>query len=384
MKECDGSYWDRWDAEVAPKLQDATPTSHEKPDPRVKFTVTSTCLKAMLAYFAEQLARRRNDASVKMALKYELNKAEVAVRKEILFEWAALAEEEKKKAEDKEAKKKPKNARKHVKAGILETLQAYELHFTYKTACKALYNEEFDEAPVDTLCMHADFGEHDSLPVGPKETSGFFYANAVLGVTMLVIIVWSRKLGKKYFTFCSDVREQSSLFVVSCVQHILSQVDVRSYTHLHWWSDIGPHFLSTRWLGFWLVHLVREYKTNCHMRFFPAGHGKGPCDGHVARVKKWKRTAAKKIVIASVKTYVTVMSDRATALKKNVPSTPDYIFVDWTPPEKNLLPDVVLSTEELKNAAWVFGVPTVGRVAGRHGAWRSASIRSQIPQAASP
>ena len=210
---------------------------------------------------------------------------------------------------------------------------------------------------------------------------GFFYANAVLGVTMLVIIVWSRKLGKKYFTFCSDVREQSSLFVVSCVQHILSQVDVRSYTHLHWWSDIGPHFLSTRWLGFWLVHLVREYKTNCHMRFFPAGHGKGPCDGHVARVKKWKRTAAKKTVIASVKTYVTVMSDRATALKKNVPSTPDYIFVDWTPPEKNLLPDVVLSTEEFKKCG--MGVRSTHCWSSRWKTWGVEISKHPVPNSPS-
>ena len=373
MFDIDSSYWKRWDAEIAPMFQALSGTTG-------KFAVSAKCAQTILDYMQSQQKGRKNDL--------DLWNAEKAIRKEILVEWSALREEEtekEKEAEKKEAEKAAKDKKKKTKkqapvqAGMLEVLQAYELHFTYKTECKTLYNQEFDEPPEDTLCMHADFGEHDSLPVGPKETSGFFYAGAVLGVTILVIIVWSKRLGKRYYTFCTDVKEQSSLFTISCVEHVLTLLDVSSYKHFHWWSDIGPHFLSTRWLGYWLVHLVRSYKVICRIRFFPAGHGKGPCDAHVGRVKKWKRTAAKKTIIATVEKYVEVMKSMAKKQEHQVPEGSVYIFVPWEPPPKDSLPDVVLSTIELNDLG--MGVRSTHFWSGQWKGWAVEISKHPLPNA---
>jgi hypothetical protein len=222
------------------------------------------------------------------------------------------------------------------------------MHFTHKTACKTLYNEDWDSPPPDTLLFHADFLEHDQLPVGPKETGKFFYANSVLGVTLLVIIVWSESLEKTYYTFCSGVREQSSLFVVACLEHILTLLDIKQYKRIKWWSDVGPHFLSSRWVGYWLYHMVKKHRVHSTINFFPAGHGKGACDAHGGRFKKWKRTAAKKMYICSVEGYVRVMSDKAKVLKTQTPDCPHYVFIDFDPPAKNSLPRTVLDSADLR------------------------------------
>lgn len=89
----------------------------------------------------------------------------------------------------------------------------------------------------------------------------------MLGVTLLVIIVWT-KAKKTYCTYCSEAKDQTSIFVISCLEDIFTTVDLAKYKTLVLYSDIGPHFLSTHSLDYFLLyHLVDAQCIRCQVRF---------------------------------------------------------------------------------------------------------------------
>ena len=42
-------------------------------------------------------------------------------------------------------------------------------HFRHRDSAKELYRQLWDDCPPHCLVIHADFGEHHSLPIGPVE-----------------------------------------------------------------------------------------------------------------------------------------------------------------------------------------------------------------------
>jgi hypothetical protein len=317
-------YWSRWDSTWAQKF------AVEDKQAAAKFYVTSECMKGLVSYVLSQTKSRGGKCPGPEWKKHsDIRKAESAVLHQLRTSWGGLEDE---------------------KCGLIEVLQAFELHFTHRDCAKHFHKQSWDEPEADTLFFHADFKEHVKLPAGPTETGSFWYAGSVLGVTVLTIIVWSAKMPKTYYTFCSDVCEQSSLFVIACLMHLFDIVQLDSFAKMTWWSDVGPHFLSARFLGFWLVHLAETRRKKMQVFFFPPGHGKGPVDGHFGRMTHDKNRAAKKKILAEVKTYVQALQEQADERHRNDPKQPLSVFICFEPAPKKDLPRKILDSKKLRDA----------------------------------
>ena len=56
----------------------------------------------------------------------------------------------------------------HPKESIISIINIFGFHFSHRDTSKAYYNDRCDNPPEGVLELHMDFGEHDTLPIGPK------------------------------------------------------------------------------------------------------------------------------------------------------------------------------------------------------------------------
>ena len=89
------------------------------------------------------------------------------------------------------------------------------------------------------------------MPTGPDEDSSWWYANKLLGVTLLVIYIWSEEYHPSYHVYCSHCRDQSAPFVVACLQHLHKTIDARTYGRHVMFADVGTHFRNGYTLTYW-------------------------------------------------------------------------------------------------------------------------------------
>ena len=313
-------YFQRFDADILPTL----PADAQK-NMRVEFA------EAFLQYVDDH-AKSRPKSTVKGALKLagELHSAEAAVAHELRTKWSKVSDQ--------------------TSIGLLPLLQMHSLHFAIRDRSKDI-NTEHRLHPADgTIYFQLDFKEHDTLPVGPEETGDFWYANARLGITVLGICVWSAVSGPTYHTYCSTVSEQSGLFAVACLQDLLSKLDLKPYSTAVLWADVGPHFRCGRMIGFWLAHVLREFRFQAtQLIFFPEHHGKGIIDGHFGRMRMWLLTLAQSRVVATLQEYCDGMGERADHYRAQNPKAPQCKFHAFMPPPKASLPQTSLRTDMLRS-----------------------------------
>jgi len=192
------SYWDRWGAEVAGAAVD---DGH-------KFAVSAKCMDALLAHLLAERDGRGPDAQVPPKLHGQLHAVESRLIHELKTNWPPIKE----------------------KVGLVDVCRSFDLHFTQRDECKDAYTTHWDNPEPDTLYVHCDYKEHDQLPVGPREIGEFFvYAGGVQGVTVLTFVAWARTWERSYFTYASEVKEQSSLFAISCLEDVLRRVGLPSF-----------------------------------------------------------------------------------------------------------------------------------------------------------
>ena len=240
---------------------------------------------------------------------------------------------------------------KEMKVGLLDVLGMHQWHFTLRDA----YQDERDrleETPEEqTIYYQMDFLEHKTLPLGPDEGGQWWYANARLGVTLLVIYVWGIGLTPTHHAYCSHTMDQTPEFVVACLQDLHKKIGGASKWRRHvMFSDVGHHFRATYTLGFWGTHLHKQDGVEeTRWVFAPDGHGKGVCDGQGGRITQWLQTLAKKHVISDLKTFCKLLKGIAQEGEKRNPDGTKSLFHVFVPPKKSKLPKVYVDDEALRD-----------------------------------
>ena len=90
------------------------------------------------------------------------------------------------------------------------------------------------------------------------------------------------------------------------MEHLSTLLDLTGYKRFVWFSDIGPHFHSSRFLAYFLSYVPEKSNVSASTVFFPGGHGKGPVDGHFGRMTYDKKEIAKTMKLCEVEEYVRV------------------------------------------------------------------------------
>ena len=220
-----------------------------------------------------------------------------------------------------------------LKMGLLETVHAFGLHNTIKDVHKALYTDHFDNPAAATLYVHLDFLEHDRVPKGPEESGDFYYHGGYRSFTILQFTIWTKDR-REYHTYVSHVQDQSSIYAIAVFRDLLAYV-VRewgcSWKRLVTWADCGPHFRSSRFMGF-LFKLVLESSLpsleESLLFLFAEGHGKGPCDGQGGRVKDLYDQAAKRVLIDTLGKWCKELKWETDLIRDFNPSAPLCVFHD--------------------------------------------------------
>ncbi len=98
------------------------------------------------------------------------------------------------------------------------------------------------------------------------------------------------------------------------------------------------------------MHLQNQYARLLKASFFPAGHGKGPVDGHFGRMTHDAKATAKKKILAEVSSYVSALRARCKARQAKDPKSPICVFIAFEPARKSSLPKTVLNSALLRDA----------------------------------
>ena len=131
-------------------------------------------------------------------------------------------------------------------SGLLDILKMHQLHFTYRDSFQDLREACADKPGESTLYYHMDFLQHRTLPIGPEEGGEWWYANARLSVTLLVIYVWAADLKPVYYTYCSHCLEQTPEFTVACLMDLQTRLGgVGKWSQHIMFSDVGNHFRAS-------------------------------------------------------------------------------------------------------------------------------------------
>ena len=189
----------------------------------------------------------------------------------------------------------------------------HHVHFSARDAHLHLQHECVDHPGDGDFNIQIDFGEHDSVPMGPEERGDWWYAHSRLGISVFVAMAWASDLPMEGHCFFSTVSEPSSLYAIARLLHLItSRCPAGKYRRLVLFCDVGPHFRSSLMLYFILYRLVNVLKVFSCTRivFFPPGHGKGICDAQIGLVKKMVRIVAKQKEIHSCNDYCGAVTAR--------------------------------------------------------------------------
>ena len=146
-----------------------------------------------------------------------------------------------------------------------------------------------------SVYIQFDFMQNLSVPQSGAEAGSWWYANCrveytVFGVMLRFIVDGVPR--SKFVTYVSNALDHGALIASRLMQRVMTHVP-HDTTKLLLWSDCGAHFRCYEFAHWALLDLPRKFRdergvsVSVRLQFFAEKHGKGPCDGHFATMKKW-------------------------------------------------------------------------------------------------
>ena len=81
-----------------------------------------------------------------------------------------------------------------------------------------------------------------TLPRGPVETVESWYAGCRLGVSVTVVIHWSKMQKPQVLYYISKCKEKGAAYSLCVFEDVLKRIDISRAKRLLVWSDGGKHF----------------------------------------------------------------------------------------------------------------------------------------------
>ena len=110
-----------------------------------------------------------------------------------------------------------------AKYSLQDVVQWYHVHFAQRDAFKAVHQLHWHSLAEDTMFLQVDYAERHCLPFGKKGPSHAYYADCVLGCTVLGVILWDSKT-RWSKTFLSEVNETTGAFAIACIRHAMHAI----------------------------------------------------------------------------------------------------------------------------------------------------------------
>ena len=318
-------YWKKWDDEIMPTL-------NAQAEKQISKRVTYEFVQAMARYVRSHKSWDRREAVLGSRKAAQLHQRETNALCTLTIKWGRFEDGH--------------------RVGILQVVEHYCWHFTCRDSQTGALRRELLQPAPGRRNILLDFAQSPTLPVGPKQSSRWWFAPSRFSVSCLGFYVWGDGLppGGQYVMFLSRVMDHTPWYVVAALDHLNTYLPPMSSDCKEeaLWSDIGLHFRCYRLWAYWLVHiaLTRGHRTLCN--FLPGGHGKTRLDGQFGRRSKWTTDIALKHMINDVEQFTRLLNARAAQAHVDNPTSPIVHFVHFEPPPKSTLYDKTLDGEAMR------------------------------------
>ena len=199
----------------------------------------------------------------------------------------------------------------------------------------------------------------NSLPVGPVQTGGMYYACNRMGYNALVAHVWwgagvfddlpeaAQRHNSRDVVLLTRVMEKPALLSVACLGELLDicfkePLQSGALQGIEIWQDCGPHYRAQRMVDAAAWWLPEHYKISCNLSFGLESHMKGYCDGLTAQLGKWKTAAAREELIKEICKLTEVFNTTAQKLEAANPTRVPFTCVEFMPPERSSFDKMIL------------------------------------------
>ena len=294
------TYWQKWEEEVLPTIS------------KVGQGLSVEFCTRFEQYIASHRSWDERKTHLSPAECKALWKSENDILKELRSAWKALAADE--------------------RDGLIAVVKWWHAHFTVRDNQDTHLKAQFLHPPLKVLNFWTDYGQSRTLPIGPVETSAWWYANARLQVNLMGWYIWGTGRVPMYIVLLSDILDHSCTYTQAGFERVLQEVGpCDAFDSLQMWSDVGKHYRATQHLSYWLYTLPKKHKKTTRIDFLEAEHGKGVLDAMFGRIQMWTKTIARTTTIKAVAQWANLLQARADSYVKINPGGPVYKFIHFKP-----------------------------------------------------
>lgn len=166
----------------------------------------------------------------------------------------------------------------------------FKLHKFIQQTQKNFLNDSRENLKEYEAVLIVDYAEKYSTYFQRSVQSAYFGSRSI---SILTARAYVGQLAEYSFAIASDNLKQGKLEVFASLKHIITQLKTRhqNLTHIKLFSDGCGGQFKNKYQFKNLLHTTEDFGVEIELVFFPTGHGKSPCDGIGATVKRHVRYA---------------------------------------------------------------------------------------------
>jgi hypothetical protein len=169
-----------------------------------------------------------------------------------------------------------------------ESFKKFKLHKFVQLTQKNYLNESREKLEENEAIIIVDYAEKYTTTFQRAVQSSYFGSRAI---SIFTARAYVGRQAEYSFAIVSDNTNQGKHEVFACLKYIIGQLKLRheNLTHVKVFSDGCGGQFKNRFHFKNLLHAVSDFNITLELAFFATGHGKSPCDGIGAAIKRHVR-----------------------------------------------------------------------------------------------
>jgi hypothetical protein len=169
-----------------------------------------------------------------------------------------------------------------------QSFKKFKLHKFVQRTQKQYLNESRENLNENEAIIIVDYAEKYTTTFQHAVQSSYFGSRAI---SIFTARAYVGKQAEYSFALVSDNITQGKHEVFACLKYIIGQLKLRhqNLSHVKVFSDGCGGQFKNRFHFKNLIHAVSDFNVTLELAFFATGHGKSPCDGIGAAIKRHVR-----------------------------------------------------------------------------------------------
>ena len=156
--------------------------------------------------------------------------------------------------------------------------------------------------------------ETHSVPLGPVQAGGEYYANSRMGCNTLGVVAIKPNGKKVHCAVLTRALEKSAVLAHVGIQQVIQELRERGHLdgikQIILWSDVGPSFRSWLFLSMVAIDIAGRLQLPCEVNFLLEKHGKNLCDSWFAILARRRRMSSVDRTIDSYRELIQAIQNK--------------------------------------------------------------------------